>query len=47
MEFQDGDNMLLYVLEASCSMLNMPTQQTAHPTQVQIHLELQACYLPK
>lgn len=47
MEFQDGDGMLLCVLEERYSVLNMSTQQTAPPTQVQIHLELQACYLPK
>lgn len=41
MEFQDGDGMLLCVLEERYSVFNMPTQQTAPPTQVQIHLELQ------
>ena len=47
MEFQDGDSMLLYILEASCLMVNMATWQVAHLTQVQVHLELQACYVPK
>lgn len=39
--------MLLYILETSYFMVNMATWQTAHLTQVQVHLELQACYVPK